>query len=1095
MTWALGVVMAAVTFSLDDIRASFDEKTFLRGMDYVRHGNVVQLEIDEKTATIEAHVNGSRSLPYAVTVDFSAPPRGRIPLSGSCDCPMEYNCKHAAAAAIAAFDRGGRNGTLRAENPYDPTDSAAEGWLHQLVAYRTPVAQPRHGEHIRYLLDFANGDAARILLTARVVAVLKNGELSAGRAFELQNLNHGLGAYIAPVDRTIGRLATASGVAALYAWVPRGSNVSPRILAVLFDELVQTQRFHWRSTKARPLERFDLHEQRLTWYVDANARQRPSIEGRPSLRLVAATPTWYVDPERGEAGTIDIGVAPEAAALIAIAPPLSPHQALRTQAVWHRVFGATGAPPPHTDVRTEIVERDPTPVLRLRAVGEPLAAVAELAYAYGARTVRPGEAIQEFQEVTGNHVTIWPRQYEFEASARDTLSSHGLVQVGWPESQFVDRGSYVLRFPDANSGRWARLLDVGIPSLRESGWTVEIESSFPYELVDAGEWDARIEASENRWFEFDLGIEVGGERLSLLPVVVDALREFGIHSAAQLAQLGAGATVYGRLHSGAFIALPAARIVPILATLVELLDAPLSDDGRFALTPAHVTSIRLLESAVPVHWGGAAAMRDLLSALAAGDALEPLALPATFKGTLRPYQEHGVGWLRMLHESGFGGVLADDMGLGKTVQLLAYVALQKSRRLLRGPVLVVSPTSVLPNWRAEITRFVPHLKVLTLSGPDRFERLPQIGTSDVVLTSYALLQRDIEELCKHAWQIVVLDEAQAIKNPRSKGAQAAARLRASQRLALTGTPMENHLGELWSVCGFAVPGLLGSYAAFVRAFRTPIEKRGDTDRRAVLAGRIRPFMLRRTKENVARDLPEKSEIVVPVELDGAQRDLYETIRVAMHERVRSELQRRGLARSRIVVLDALLKLRQVCCDPRLVKLAVARSVRESCKGEALLDMLPELIEDGRRILLFSQFTSMLDLIKPELVRCGIDFVELRGDTKDRVTPVKRFQALDVPLFLISLKAGGTGLNLTAADTVIHYDPWWNPAVERQATDRAHRIGQHRPVFVYKLVTTGTVEERILDLQRRKAELAAGIFEESASAPLDATEIERLFAPL
>jgi SNF2 family DNA or RNA helicase len=410
-------------------------------------------------------------------------------------------------------------------------------------------------------------------------------------------------------------------------------------------------------------------------------------------------------------------------------------------------------------------------------------------------------------------------------------------------------------------------------------------------------------------------------------------------------------------------------------------------------------------------------------------------------------------------------------------------------------VLIVSPTSVSPNWRSEIARFVPHLRVLALTGADRAERFTQIARSDIVLTTYALLQRDIETLCAHEWQIAVLDETQAIKNPRSKGAQAAWRLRAAQRLALTGTPMENHLGELWSVFAFAVPGLLGDRAAFGRAFRTPIEKRGDTQRRRVLSSRLRPFLLRRTKEVVALDLPEKSEIVTRIELDGAQRDLYETIRIAMHGRVRDALRMRGLARSHIVVLDALLKLRQVCCDPRLLKVSAARGVRGSAKLEALLEMVPELIEEGRRILLFSQFTSMLDLIKPELREREIAFVELRGETKDRVTPVRRFQAGEVPLFLISLKAGGTGLNLTAADTVIHYDPWWNPAVERQATDRAHRIGQHKPVFVYKLIAAGTVEERIVEMQERKAELAAGLFDESASLQLDAAEIDRLFSPL
>lgn len=309
--------------------------------------------------------------------------------------------------------------------------------------------------------------------------------------------------------------------------------------------------------------------------------------------------------------------------------------------------------------------------------------------------------------------------------------------------------------------------------------------------------------------------------------------------------------------------------------------------------------------------------------------------------------------------------------------------------------------------------------------------------------------------------------------------------------------MENHLGELWSLFAFLMPTLLGEAKRFARVFRTPIEKKQDGERRAALARRLKPFLLRRTKALVAADLPPKTEILRPLELAGAQRDLYETVRLAMHEKVRGELAAKGFARSHIIVLDALLKLRQVCCDPRLVKLAAARRITASAKLDHLMEMLPALVEDGRRILLFSQFTSMLDLIKPALKTAGIEFVELRGATTDRVGPVERFQAGDVPLFLISLKAGGTGLNLTAADAVIHYDPWWNPAVEDQATDRAHRIGQDKPVFVYKLVSQGTVEERILDLQQRKKALAAGIYADGGNAAggLEAADIEHLFAPI
>jgi len=325
----------------------------------------------------------------------------------------------------------------------------------------------------------------------------------------------------------------------------------------------------------------------------------------------------------------------------------------------------------------------------------------------------------------------------------------------------------------------------------------------------------------------------------------------------------------------------------------------------------------------------------------------------------------------------------------------------------------------------------------------------------------------------------------------------ACQLKARHHLCLTGTPMENHLGELWSLFHFLLPGFLGDEIRFSSIFRRPIEKGKNDERRKLLARRVAPFVLRRRKEEVVKELPPKTEIMQNVELAGAQRDLYESVRLAMHERVKAEVDRKGLSRAHIIILDALLKLRQICCHPQLLALPSAQKVKDSAKFELLMDLLPEMIEEGRRILLFSQFTSMLAIIESALKAQAIPYVRLAGDTVDRATPVARFQGGEVPLFLISLKAGGTGLNLTAADTVIHYDPWWNPAVENQATDRAHRIGQDKPVFVYKLMTVGTVEEKIVAMQARKRELVEGLLNEerSENLKLTAEDLEVLFAPL
>jgi SNF2 family DNA or RNA helicase len=429
--------------------------------------------------------------------------------------------------------------------------------------------------------------------------------------------------------------------------------------------------------------------------------------------------------------------------------------------------------------------------------------------------------------------------------------------------------------------------------------------------------------------------------------------------------------------------------------------------------------------------------------------------------------------MQFLREYGFGGILADDMGLGKTIQTLAHILAEKEAGRLDAPALVVAPTSLMGNWQAEAARFAPGLRVLMLHGKDRKVSFDQVGSADLVLTTYALLGRDEPALRRHRYHLLILDEAQYIKNSRSKAAQTVRLLDAAHRLCLTGTPVQNHLGELWSQFHFLMPGLLGDDKQFNTVFRKPIEQRGDVQRKDLLARRLKPFMLRRTKDKVATELPPKTEIVLPVELDGGQRDLYETVRLAMDRKVRDAIDAKGLARSQIVILDALLKLRQVCCDPRLLD---AGTEAGSAKLDALLELLETLLSEGRSVLVFSQFTSMLALIGAALDARDITFVQLTGDTADRDAPVAAFQRGEVNVFLISLKAGGVGLNLTAADTVIHYDPWWNPASENQATDRAWRIGQDQPVFVYKLIAQGTLEEKIQDMQRRKGELANAVLE-------------------
>ncbi|HET9449353.1 MAG TPA: DEAD/DEAH box helicase, partial [Aggregicoccus sp.] len=451
------------------------------------------------------------------------------------------------------------------------------------------------------------------------------------------------------------------------------------------------------------------------------------------------------------------------------------------------------------------------------------------------------------------------------------------------------------------------------------------------------------------------------------------------------------------------------------------------------------------------------------------------ALPADLTASLRPYQLQGVSWLQFLRSAGLGGILADDMGLGKTLQTLCAL----------GPgSLVVCPTSVLPNWAAELKRFRPSLKVSVYHGPER-ELDP---AADVTLTTYAILRLDAATLGARTWETLVLDEAQAIKNPDSQAARAAFATPARFRLALSGTPLENRLEELWSLMHFANPGLLGGRRDFDERVARPIAD-GQADTAARLRKRIRPFVLRRLKRDVAPELPPRTESVLHVTLDERERGIYDAVLAATRKEVVALLQEGG---SILKALEALLRLRQAACHPALVP---GQQASTSSKVQSLLEALGNAAADGHKALVFSQWTSLLDLIEPALNQAAIPFERLDGSTPNRGEVTERFQSPEgPPVMLISLKAGGTGLNLTAADHVFLMDPWWNPAVEAQAADRVHRIGQERPVFVYRLVSQATVEERILGLQEKKRALfESALSEASAGASITRDDLLALFA--
>ncbi|MGB6045777.1 MAG: DEAD/DEAH box helicase, partial [Pirellulales bacterium] len=460
--------------------------------------------------------------------------------------------------------------------------------------------------------------------------------------------------------------------------------------------------------------------------------------------------------------------------------------------------------------------------------------------------------------------------------------------------------------------------------------------------------------------------------------------------------------------------------------------------------------------------------KDQLDRLQAAQQLEPQ-LPSTFCGELRDYQLDGYRWLQRLAHLGAGACLADDMGLGKTIQVLATLI----ERGNDGPALVVAPTSVCPNWQREAARFAPTLNVIRFGydNADRGGVIDALGSRDVLVTSYALLQQEIEMLSQCRFRTIVLDEAQAIKNMGTMRSQAAMALQGDFRIITTGTPIENHLGDLWNLFRFINPGLLRSSADFNRRFAVPIEKEGDANARGHLKKLIHPFVLRRTKDQVLDELPPRTEIVLEVEMSVEEAALYESLRQAALERLEEGGQKtKAKGQRHLQVLAELMKLRRMCCNPKLL-LPDWRGPES--KLTVFAETLEELIENRHKVLVFSQFVDHLTILREFLDQRGVTYQYLDGSTpaRQRQQRIDAFQAGDGDVFLISLKAGGVGLNLTAADYVIHMDPWWNPAVEDQASDRAHRIGQQRPVTIYRLVTKGTIEEKIVELHHRKRDLA------------------------
>lgn len=1086
-----------IDFTLQDLLHEVGLLTYQRGEDYFKKGKVKQLTtetIDEDLLILRAEISGSRAFTYTQEISINAIDRHRISIDGECTCPVGYNCKHVATACLYYKEYG--SSTNVASN-------AGMDWLQRLVLAGEEGGLPPTSadeEFIAYLLQPLEQPNS-INVQQVLIKQKKKGGYTKGKKVHRHTWgwHHIAQSQLNSVDEKIMNFLAATNKQQLFN--EPAYRLSGEIGKLCMDQLIDSGRCFWEATSNPPLRPGQPRLLQANWLEEGSKNKRLDIQVQPVARILNTSPPLYLDARTNTVGEIEGADFNERQwELMLSAPRLSNSEAAEFSQ--HLLLMLPGLPIPlPVEIDTTVISNEP-PIPHLVLQKQSGDQEQHLPYEMRLRFRYADHDIPALPQSPVSNISLGSRIITIERSPE---TENGYLNIlndaGFETLDIQGKEDLYWRFKNSHKAidameHWRIFLNDKLPQLEASGWMIEFAPDFNLSFVSPDTWEAEIE-TDSHWFDLRFDLDIGGKKQPLLPLITQVLHHYDVTDLP--------ASVIVQADDDQFIELPAEKVSPICKILYELYDNKPSlaglENGN-QLRMGHFDALRLVELdatlGADINWHGGEAMRKLGQQLADFSGITKVSIPGSVKGKLRDYQKHGLNWLQFLQGFGFNGILADDMGLGKTLQTLAHLQIEKDSQRLNLPCLVIAPTSLMSNWRREANQFTPELNVLTLQGPNRHQHFLEISSHDIVLTTYPLLVRDQEKLLAHEYHYVILDEAQTIKNPKAKMARVIRQVKSRHRLCLTGTPMENHLGELWALFDFLMPGFLGNTKTFNSNFRTPIEKHGNVEQQQRLTRRIAPFMLRRRKSDVLKELPDKTEIIRSVPLEGNQAALYESIRLSMEKKVRDAIASQGLAKSHITILDALLKLRQTCCHPKLLSLKQAATVTSSAKTELLMSLLPEMLEDGRRILIFSQFTTMLGLIEEQLNLHQIDYTKLTGQTRNRDAAIEKFKQAEVNVFLISLKAGGLGLNLTEADTVIHYDPWWNPAVENQATDRAHRIGQHKPVFVYKLITENTLEEKILDMQAKKQLLADGVYDDKkGTEKIDITsdDLQALFSPL
>ncbi|MBB1433961.1 DEAD/DEAH box helicase [Pseudoalteromonas sp. SG43-6] len=1010
----------ATQFPLSErfIKQLFKLPVLSKAKEYVANGQINWLEHNHDFSVIDASVFGNQGSTFTQHIEIKKLANG-FTVDRHCSCNAKTNCRHLAAVLLKLkIDHSGDYGQ----------DYIINDWFEEL----TTLKQNQSAQAKNVLLFVLDVENNRVILTPKIAAFSAEHQYTLGRNLTDQQLN----SFVTPSDllETDFRL---------YSWI-RSQNALGNLELRgqwgfnALQQLIASQRLFFgrsrQSIKADSAEDLSFSWSHKKDLIQLNV----SLTGKQSWFLLKTTPPTYLDTESLRIGRLRTPLSGEEVAHIKAIPAIHTANFDRVYKQLAANFGDGVIPHYQSSERKKI-----------KRVADTCAVVDV------SNSNNQLKLTLTFNYQDGNYAPNSAPANILNASLENTVITE-LTNLGFELCKGALQNEFVFNKQSVIHQHWFKY-EV-LPKLRQRGWKVTDKKL----VIKKSITNVSLDVKRGKGHQIVSKIMISNAKAAT--VLANDNSEFqSLNRQSELFYYYANGKQFGVITKPAFDTLTDFKDrFEFIKTRDELL-IPLS--FLVHLMKMSCFAVNLVDDSLESY------LAELDAPATATTVLHGLNAGVR----LREYQQQGVQWLQFLKRHQLGGILADDMGLGKTLQVIAFLANARQREQA-GPTLIVCPTSLVSNWQNEMAKFASSIKVTTLFGSARIEQLQHLAQADCILTTYPLLKRDIAYYSPLYFENIILDEAQYIKNDSAQVSRLVKRLNAQFNLCLSGTPIENNLFELKSLLDFAMPSLLGSQAHFKQHFQTPIERDADSDRAKELKSLILPFILRRTKAEVAQELPPKTELIKEFEFEAQQKDIYQSITDSLEEKMVDLFASQGAQKSKLAFLEALLKLRQICCHPRLID---EHTSARSAKLDWLSSHLPVMLSEGRNIIIFSQFTSALDIIAQQLASLEINYSLLTGQTRHRDKVIEEFTSGQTSVFLISLKAGGTGLNLTQADTVIHFDPWWNPAVEKQATDRAYRIGQTNPVFVYKLIMANSIEQKVFKMQQHKQALVDALFTEKS----------------